>query len=53
MSKIRAIINVFKLDKLLTMDILELGAMYLTIAFHIVMIAFIVWLFKWFMYVSA
>ena len=52
MSKIRAIINVLRLDKLLTMDILELGAMYLTLAFHLVMIAFIVWLFKWFLYVS-
>ena len=52
MSKIRAILNVLKIDKLLTMDILELGAMYLTVAFHLVMIAFIVWLFKWFLYVS-
>ena len=52
MSKIRAIINVLRLDKLLTMDILELGAMYLTLAFHIVMLAFTVWLFKWFLYVS-
>ena len=52
MSKIRAILNVLKIDKLLSMDILELGAFYLTVAFHIVMVAFLVWLFKWFLFVS-
>ena len=52
MSKLRALINTLRVDKLFTMDILELGAFYLTVAFHIVMIAFTVWLFKWFLYVS-
>ena len=52
MSKIRAIFSVLRLDKVLKMDILELAAMYLTLAFHIIMMAFIVWVFKWFLYVS-
>ena len=52
MSKIRAIFNALRIDKLFTMDIVELAGFYIIIAFHIIMLAFIVWLFKWFLYVS-
>ena len=47
MSYLRAIFTSFRLDKLLLMDILDLSKFYLTIAYHIIMIAFIVWLIKW------
>ena len=40
------------LKKLITLDVLELVSFYLNIAAHIVMLAFIVWLFKWFLYVT-
>ena len=52
MSYLRAIIASLRIDKLFTTDLLQLGALYLTLAFHIVMIAFIVWLWKWFLFIS-
>ena len=52
MSRLRAILHTLRIDKLFTTDLLELGGLYLTIAFHIIMMAFIVWLFKWFLFVS-
>ncbi len=55
MSKARAIMEALRIDKLSSVwikwDILELAAMYLLLAFHIVMIACIIYLFKWFMFV--
>ena len=55
MSKIRAIVTALRLDKLtnlITKDPLEIISYYLMIALNILMMAFIVWLFKWFLYVS-
>ena len=52
MSRLRAILHTLRIDKLFTMDIVELAGFYIIIAFHIIMLAFIVWLFKWFLYVS-
>jgi hypothetical protein len=51
MSKIRAIITTLRVDKLVAMDVLDLVKFYLTIAFHLVMLAFIVFVFKWFLFI--
>ena len=55
MSKVRAVLSALRIDKLSSVwikwDILELAAMYLLLSFHIVMIACIVYLFKWFLFV--
>ena len=52
MSKIRAVVNILRLDKLVSNDPLTIISFYLMIALNLIMMAFIVWLFKWFLYVS-
>ena len=52
MNYLKNIIRVLRLDKLFTTDILELAGFYMTVAFHIIMFAFIIWLFKWFLFIS-
>ena len=51
MSKIRAILTTLRIDKLVAMDILDLAKFYLTVVFHLVMLAFLVFVFKWFLFV--
>ena len=51
-DKIRAIITTLRLDKLVSSEPLEVISFYMMIALNIIMMAFIVWIFKWFLFIS-
>ena len=51
-DKIRAIITTLRLDKLVSEDPLTVISFYMMIALNIIMMAFIVWIFKWFLFIS-